>query len=275
MKILETERLILRPWTKDDAQDVFAYAKNPNVGPHGGWKPHENIEESMKIIDSLFIGQYHSFAIEWKETKKVIGFVGFEADSKRPEVNCLELGYALSEEYWGLGIMTEAVKVAIGYAFSELKVDFVSVYRNPHNKRSGRVIEKCGFIYEGTLRNANKIYDGTIRDIACFSLTKKEYEAFEKREKKKKKVGHYAYLLRCADGTYYGGWTTDLEARVKTHNSGLGAKYTRGRGPVKLVYYEAFFTRQEAMKREIQLKKMSRAQKEKLIASSSKCKEKL
>ena len=81
--------------------------------------------------------------------------------------------------------------------------------------------------------------------------------------------GNYTYLLRCADGTLYCGWTNDLERRVAAHNAGRGARYTRGRGPVYLAYYEEFDTREEAMSREWHLKRMSRAGKERLIAGAS------
>ena len=76
---------------------------------------------------------------------------------------------------------------------------------------------------------------------------------------------NYTYLLECADGTYYCGWTNDLDRRVRSHNEGRGAKYTRSRRPVRLVYSERFATREEAMSREWHLKRLSRAEKEKLI----------
>lgn len=76
---------------------------------------------------------------------------------------------------------------------------------------------------------------------------------------------NYTYLLKCADGTLYCGWTTCLEKRVKVHNEGHGAKYTKPRRPVELVYYEQFDTRREAMQREAAIKKLTRAQKLKLI----------
>ena len=76
---------------------------------------------------------------------------------------------------------------------------------------------------------------------------------------------HYAYIVECADGTYYCGYTNDLEKRIKTHNQGKGAKYTKPRLPVVLVYYEEFETKEEAMSREWQIKQLSRAEKEKLI----------
>ncbi len=76
----------------------------------------------------------------------------------------------------------------------------------------------------------------------------------------------YCYILECADGTYYTGWTTDPERRVSQHNKGVGAKYTSTRRPVKLVYLETYPNRVDAMKRELAIKKMKRAQKIKLVA---------
>ncbi len=78
---------------------------------------------------------------------------------------------------------------------------------------------------------------------------------------------NYAYMVECADGTYYCGWTNDLEKRIKAHNGGRGAKYTRTRLPVKLVYYETLDTKEEAMSREWHLKRLSRKKKEELARS--------
>ena len=78
---------------------------------------------------------------------------------------------------------------------------------------------------------------------------------------------NYTYILQCSDGTYYTGWSNDLEKRIRIHNEGSGARYTRSRLPVKLVYYEAFDTKEEAMSREWHIKQLSREQKEKLIHS--------
>ena len=78
------------------------------------------------------------------------------------------------------------------------------------------------------------------------------------------------YILKCNDGTLYTGWTNDIEKRLVAHNDGTGAKYTRGRGPLELVYMEEFETKQEAMKREVAIKKMSREEKLKLIMNCRK-----
>jgi putative acetyltransferase len=176
MNAIETERLILRTWDIEDVNDLFDYANNPNVGPHAGWKPHESKTESLEIMRTLFINQYECWAIVYKEDGKVIGSIGLEYDKKRPGVNCREMGYAMSEDYWGKGIMTEAAIAVIRYGFEELGLDLVTICRNPANARSGRVIDKCGFTYEGTLRQAQKIYDGGVRDVACYSITKEEFK---------------------------------------------------------------------------------------------------
>ena len=175
MDPIETGRLILRGWNYEDADDLFTYAKNPNVGPHGGWKPHESVEESKAIIRDLFLGKYSCWAIVERNSGKVIGSIGFEPDTKRDEPNCMELGYALAEEHWGKGYMTEAADAAIRYGFSEMGLTMIAIYRDPRNHRSGRVIEKSGFLYEGTLRRAHTIYNGEVRDVACYSMTLEEH----------------------------------------------------------------------------------------------------
>ena len=81
---------------------------------------------------------------------------------------------------------------------------------------------------------------------------------------------NYVYILRCRDNTFYCGWTTDLTARIDAHNSGKGAKYTRSRRPVELVYYEEYDTKHEAMSREWHIKRMTREEKTELIAQQRK-----
>lgn len=85
------------------------------------------------------------------------------------------IGYVLSEDYWGKGLMSEAVKEVIRYLFEEVKLDIISCYHYPFNIRSKRVIEKSGFKYEGTLRLESRIYDGSVYDSVCYSITKQDY----------------------------------------------------------------------------------------------------
>lgn len=84
---------------------------------------------------------------------------------------------------------------------------------------------------------------------------------------------NYTYILKCNDDTYYTGWTNDLDKRIKCHNQGKGAKYTKPRLPVVVAYYETFETKEEAMKREYEIKKLTRKQKEYLICSDKKIEE--
>lgn len=90
--------------------------------------------------------------------------------------------------------------------------------------------------------------------------------AKQQERRREQSKPQYVYILRCSDGTLYTGWTTDLKHRVAVHNSGKGAKYTRSRRPVELVYHEEYSDKIEAQRRERAIKKLTRAKKEKLIA---------
>lgn len=178
MKQIETDRLLLRPWHIEDAEELYEYAKDPAVGPNAGWKPHDSVEESREII-KMFIDPERIgviFAIEEKESGKVIGSIGIEEDGRRPQVEgVFSLGYVLSQSCWGRGLMTEAVNAAVKYAFREWKAKLLSVNHYPENDRSRRVIEKCGFRPEGRLRQATQLYNGELRDLCCYSMTAAEY----------------------------------------------------------------------------------------------------
>ena len=172
---LETDRLILRMWNRRDAADLYAYAKNPNVGPNAGWKPHAGIGESREIINRVF-RMHHTWAVVLRETGRVIGSVGLEDDPLRSGIRSKELGYSLSEDYWGQGIMTEAARRVIRYAFEDMKVEVLSIRTSDNNTRSQRVIQKCGFHYEGTMRKVVRMYNGTVREARFHSLLREEYE---------------------------------------------------------------------------------------------------
>jgi len=173
--ILETQRLVLRGWKKKDAADLYAYAKSPNVGPHAGWKPHADIRESRMIITQMF-QQNMTWAITIRGEDIPIGSIGFEPDAYRPHINSREMGYSMNEDYWGQGIMTEAARRLLKYGFEELGLASVMIRTGEANKRSQRVIEKCGFHYEGTLRQCYRMYNGEIRDSRVYSMLREEYE---------------------------------------------------------------------------------------------------
>ncbi len=146
---IETDRLILRPFTKDDLSDFFAYASVPGVGEMAGWPHHETIETSETILN-MFIEEKNVLAIFHKETDRVIGSFGFHDswanyDDRYKDKRLCEIGYVLSKEFWGQGLMPEAVKAALKYGFTELNLEIIGVCHFTGNMQSRRVIEKSGF----------------------------------------------------------------------------------------------------------------------------------
>ena len=176
--VIETERLRLTPWqdTKEDAEGLYAWASNPNVGPNAGWSPHASVEDSAKIIREMFIPGGDGFAIRLKDTDEIIGNISVYEDTAREGVKSMELGYALAEKCWGKGYMTEAAKALMKYAFEKYDLVIMAIRTSEVNRRSQRVIEKCGFKYEGTIRKAYHIYTGQDRDSRFYSITREEWE---------------------------------------------------------------------------------------------------
>jgi ribosomal-protein-alanine N-acetyltransferase len=144
---LETDRLILRPFSEQDAADTFAYCKDPRVGPPAGWPPHKSLEETLEIIRTVF-SQPHVFAVVERESGRVIGSVGFvgrhRTELPGPDE---EVGYALSPEFWGRGLMPEAVREILRYGFEQLELETIWCGCYEWNQKSRRVAEKCGFQY--------------------------------------------------------------------------------------------------------------------------------
>ena len=156
--VLSTDRLILRPWRESDLADFYEYASVDGVGQMAGWTPHRDMEESRKILTHFIEGK-HVFALEHRG--KVIGSLGVEEykEENYPELAQLqgrEIGYVLSKDYWGQGLMPEAVKAVIQWLFVEEKLDFIICGHFIRNDRSRRVIEKCGFQYIKTVELATR-----------------------------------------------------------------------------------------------------------------------
>lgn len=147
---LETERLLLRPFTQDDLDGLFEYASVPGVGEMAGWPHHESKEASQKILD-MFIAEDKTFALVDRESGKLIGSLGIEEYGMEEKLTEFEgyigreIGYVLAKDYWGRGLMPEAVRAVIDYLFGELSYDFLTCGYFDFNKQSARVQEKCGF----------------------------------------------------------------------------------------------------------------------------------
>lgn len=145
--VLRTERLLLRPWRQSDLEDFYAYASVDGVGQMAGWKPHESREESQDILNR-FIEHKRTFALEYQG--KAIGSLGIERydEEKFPEFadeQCRMLGFVLSKDYWGRGLMPEAVWEVVRYLFETVGLDLILCAHFLSNHRSQRVQEKCGF----------------------------------------------------------------------------------------------------------------------------------
>ena len=147
--LLETERLILRRWEKNDAESLYEYAKDPDVGPIAGWPAHRSIEESRDVIKNVFNGK-EAYAICLKTDNKAIGAIELKlnghTDMTERDDEC-ELGYWLGKPFWGQGIVPEAVKEMLRHAFEEIGMTTVWVGYYEGNAKSKRVQEKCGFRY--------------------------------------------------------------------------------------------------------------------------------
>lgn len=149
---IETERLILRNYKESDFNDFWDYVSQPNVGPRtGGWPPYTEKEKARERLLNVDCKNLLQFAVYYKEDKKVIGSVEImEPKQERyPDIeigkNTKEIGYLLSENYWSRGIMTEAVRAIVCFAFSVLKLDKIVIGHDVKNIGSGRVQEKVGF----------------------------------------------------------------------------------------------------------------------------------
>lgn len=166
MKTIETKRLILRSLKHEDANDFFNYAHKPHIGPMAGWKPHQTIEETIKIL-KLMMTENEVWAITIKPNDKIIGTIGLHV---RNFINAVEdrreVGYVLDDIYWGLGYTPEAVKAVLNYAFTEEELNEVVCGHLTTNHQSKRVIEKCGFQYA---------YDEKRDDINGDKVTVKMY----------------------------------------------------------------------------------------------------
>ena len=146
---LLTPRLRLRLFRDGDAADVYAYARDLRVGPIAGWPPHRSEAESLEIIHTVFSAP-GVFAMELRETGRVVGSVGFIGNHPAgvlPDCPDDEVGYALSPACWGMGLMPEAVETVLGYGFTELGLQRIWCGHYAGNWRSKRVMEKCGFRY--------------------------------------------------------------------------------------------------------------------------------
>ena len=176
--MLATERLTLRKFAIDDAIDVYQYAKNCEVARFVTWEPHRTIGDSISFINWT-LGRYDcdeagEWGIEYKETGRIIGALGFV---QVETVNsCASIGYVLSRDFWGMGIMTEAVGRLIRFGFEEMGLNRIEAVHVPENEGSGRVMQKAGMNFEGLLKQ--KLFaKGRYWDVKQYAILKDEWKS--------------------------------------------------------------------------------------------------
>lgn len=146
---IESARLILRRYGNNDATDMFCnWVTDPEVSKFWGWKPHENIEETESLL-LKWIGEYsnpetYHWVIVLKSISQAIGYIYINAFDNND--NC-EVHFALSQKYWNQGIMSEACKAILSFAFSVVGVENIHTRHHVDNPASGRVMQKCGMRY--------------------------------------------------------------------------------------------------------------------------------
>lgn len=147
---LETKRLILRPWREEDAEELYRYACDPDVGPIAGWPVHTDIENSREIIRNV-LSEEGTFAVVLKETGLPVGCIGIMRNANIPtKEKEAEIGYWIGKPYWGQGLIPEAVEECLRCCFEALGCERVWCGYYEGNEKSRRVQEKCGFQYHHT-----------------------------------------------------------------------------------------------------------------------------
>jgi RimJ/RimL family protein N-acetyltransferase len=175
--ILETARLILRPWKETDAESLYEYAKNPFIGPFTGWPVHTSVENSRQIIREILSAD-ENYAVTIKNIDVAIGSIGLMIGDKSNldiAVDEAEIGYWLGVPYWGRGFIPEAVCELMRYAFDELGISVIWCGYFDGNEKSKRVSEKCGFRFHHTERDKEWPLINEIKTQHITCITEKEW----------------------------------------------------------------------------------------------------
>lgn len=189
MKI-ETKRLLLRPPTKKDVNDLVEGLNNLNVSKNVSSIPYPYRKKDalwwINHCNEKKKKESYIFEIELKEEKKLIGACGLHKYDKFCE--SIEIGYWINEKYWRKGIVTEAAITVIDFAFKKLKVNRIELGAYKENLASNSVAKKLGFVYEGTTRQSHRAKsDKKIHDLNVYSMLKNEWPKNKKRLEKEMK----------------------------------------------------------------------------------------
>lgn len=177
--ILETNRLLIRPWCEADLTDLFVYASHPDVGPARGWPAHQSVEESREIINTV-LSQPETYALVHKETGQVIGSIGLmigkQGGLDLPDSEA-EIGYWIGHSFWGQGLVPEASQVLLDYGFSQLNLEKIWCRAFVENTKSLRVQEKLGFVYQYLMEDVHFPLIDEVRSERVNLLIREEWQS--------------------------------------------------------------------------------------------------
>ena len=175
LPVLDTKRLRLRPLSMRDEKDMYRYASDPAVSRHVLWDAHESPRDTRSTLRSA-IRQYRSgspgsFAIERRSDRRMIGTIGFMWINT--EHRSAEVGYSLARDCWNQGYATEALAAVLRFGFDTLRLNRIEAQHETSNPASGRVMQKCGMTYEGTLRS--RVFNkGHFSDVRLYAILRSD-----------------------------------------------------------------------------------------------------
>lgn len=179
----KTERLLLRPWKETDAESLYEYAKDPEVGPIAGWPVHTSVGNSLDIIKNV-LSAPGTYAVCLKEDNRAIGSIGLMAPAQSHlsiREDEIEVGYWIGVPFWGNGYIPEAVSRIQQYVFEELECSAMWCGYYDGNEKSKRCQEKCGFTYHHTEENKPCVLMGDTRTEHFTRITKEQWNHWKKQ----------------------------------------------------------------------------------------------
>ena len=170
-KILESNRLILRPFSIADVEDVFSYASDDKVTKYLTWETHTDLLQAEKVVRGFYMNNDGIYAIELKSEHRCIGCIDLRIDTKNDKGS---FGYVMNRSYWNNGYISEALYLILNLAFEKLELNRIESTYYAGNEASGSVMKKCGMEYEGTGLQELKI-KGVYHDVIHYAMLKEKW----------------------------------------------------------------------------------------------------
>lgn len=213
--VLKTQRLVLRPWQASDAESLYTYARDPAVGPPAGWPPHTSVENSREIIAAV-LSAPETYAVCLKD-EKPIGSIGLKlngnTDMTDRDDEC-ELGYWIARPFWGQGLIPEASRELLRYAFETLDMRAVWCGYYEGNEKSRKVQEKLGFVYQHKTEGLEVSLMNEVRTGHCTLMTRQRWQKIELYRNQKKTLDTFLEK-RAISRTQYEKSLGDLQALME------------------------------------------------------------